>query len=113
VAVLRDDVGWYREVAMVRCLRCHAEFEIPRSLSAELRGEVIACANDAGRVLDAVTLLERRAHVSIRDAKGAVFHLALPGPTCRRCHAVVDVDPVTECGKCRSLVINWSECSTT
>jgi hypothetical protein len=92
---------------MVRCLHCHAEFDVPGSLSAEQRADVVALARAPGRYVHAMKLLVGRHGVSFRHAKGIVFHLALPGPTCRSCHAAVASDPVTECARCRSLVINW------
>lgn len=100
----RSLVSW---AAMTHCSRCGAEFEIPPSLTPEQRAEVVARAREPGRVFEAVKLLASRAGVPIRDAKATVLHLALAGPTCHRCRSVVASQSVTQCAKCRSLVINW------
>jgi uncharacterized paraquat-inducible protein A len=87
------------------CQKCETSINVPEEWSSQEKSEIAAQAKTA--VIQAISLIRKKSHLQLIEAKALATHLTRQGRICHHCKMIQAEDNVTICPQCKALNLNW------
>jgi hypothetical protein len=90
---------------LYHCQRCGCEVSIPNDLPKVKRDIAVSMVRQGKRIEAAIAL--KNAGLPLAESKAIAFHITAQSGVCHRCRTKLERKGAVDCGKCKSLNLDW------